>query len=176
MPVLMYRYLLTMAVAWRLHGGCMAKVPRKSDCAVRASWYLHRVSITNCKLKVLLYHHTVAQLLSYCSRGEEGISTAWFVTHTHVRCHDQFRNTFEISNLNDWRQWHLVYCFFATNIYVQLNIRTRFKSVYEYHSWYWYLHIPALLYDLNVNKNVKVLRTRRTSRVCIYYKANTALQ
>jgi hypothetical protein len=25
------------------------------------------VSITNCKLKVLLYHHTVAQLLSYCS-------------------------------------------------------------------------------------------------------------
>ena len=32
----MYRYLLTMAVVWRLYGGCMAEVPRKSLYAVRA--------------------------------------------------------------------------------------------------------------------------------------------
>jgi hypothetical protein len=35
--VLMYRYSLTMAVVWRLYGGCMAEVPRKSHYAVRAS-------------------------------------------------------------------------------------------------------------------------------------------
>ena len=60
----MYRYLLTMAVVWRLYGGCMAEVWRKST----TTRYLHRVSSTNCKLKVLLYHHTAAQLLnSYCT-------------------------------------------------------------------------------------------------------------
>ena len=66
MPVLMYWYLLTMAAVWRLYGGCMAELPRNSPYEVRACSYLHRVSSTNYKLKGLLYHHTAAQLLSYC--------------------------------------------------------------------------------------------------------------
>ena len=66
MPALMYRYLLTMVAVWRLYGGCMAELPRNSPYALRACSYLHRVSTTNCKLKGLLYHHTLAaaQLLS----------------------------------------------------------------------------------------------------------------
>jgi hypothetical protein len=40
--VLMYRYSLTMAVVWRLYGGCMAEVPRKSHYAVRTSQVLSK--------------------------------------------------------------------------------------------------------------------------------------
>ena len=36
MPVLMYGYWLTMAAVWRLYGGCMAEVPRKSHYALYA--------------------------------------------------------------------------------------------------------------------------------------------
>ena len=83
--VLMHRYLLTMAAVRRLYGGCMVEVPRKSHYAVRASWYLHRVSSTNCKLKVLLYHHREVQLHIYCSSTVLGILNLVIVSLNLVR-------------------------------------------------------------------------------------------
>jgi hypothetical protein len=45
----------TPYLLWRLYGG--------SHADIFTVWAL---ATTNCKLKVLLYHHTAAQLLSYC--------------------------------------------------------------------------------------------------------------
>ena len=66
-PVLAH-YGGCMAVVWRLYGGTPAELARS---------YLHRVSSTNCKLKGLLYHHTAAQLLSYCSDIPDIVRWYW---------------------------------------------------------------------------------------------------
>jgi hypothetical protein len=66
----MYRCLRTMAAVSGC-GGCMAVLWQKSgrsrtmQCAYADLHRNHRVSSTNCKLKVLLCHQRAVQLSSY---------------------------------------------------------------------------------------------------------------